>query len=158
MDRAFWDQMASLENRVEAMFRGMGLWTPGRTKLGVLPGRPFAPAMDVIARNGDMVIRIDLPGIDPAKDLTVTVEEDELTIRGERTELSKIEEKDFYRTETFQGTFERHVPLPEGTPQDRITAEYTNGVLEIVVPRRTKPPAEAKPKKITVKTPATTKT
>ena len=44
MDSAFWDQMASLENRMEAMFRSLGLWTPGRGRIGMLPARPFAPA------------------------------------------------------------------------------------------------------------------
>jgi len=75
MDSAFWDQMASLENRMEAMFRSFGLWTPGRSRMGMLPARPFAPAMDVVAKNGDIVIRLD-----PAKDLTVTADSGELTI------------------------------------------------------------------------------
>lgn len=67
MDRTFWDQMASLENRMEAMFRSFGLWTPGRSRIGLLPDRPYAPAMDVLAKNGDLVYRVDLPGINPAK-------------------------------------------------------------------------------------------
>jgi len=156
MNRTFWDQMASMENRMEAMFRSFGLWTPGRTGMGMLPARPFAPAMDVLARNGDLVIRLDLPGIDPAKDLTITVAEDELTIRGERHETQKVEEKDYFRAETFQGVFERHVPLPEGTPADKITAQYVNGVLEIALPNAPRP-AETKPKKIAVKTPVATR-
>ncbi len=152
MDRTFWDQMTSLENRMEAMFRSFGLWTPGRGRVGVLAARPFAPAMDVVARNGDVLIKLDLPGIDPAKDLTVTAEPGELTIHGERHETAEVKEEEYYRSETFKGTFERHIPLPEGTPQDKITAQYANGVLEIVVPGAPKPPAELKPKKIAVKT------
>lgn len=157
MNRTFWDQMASMENRMEALARSFGLWTPGRGRLGVLPARPFAPAMDVLARNGDIVIRLDLPGVDPAKDLTVTVADDELTIHGERHEAEKVEDKDYFRAETFQGVFERHVPLPEGTPVDRIDAQYVNGVLEIVMPNAPKPPAMPKPKKIAVKTPVATR-
>lgn len=156
MDRTFWDQMASLENRMEAMFRSFGLWTPGRSRIGVLPARPFAPAMDVVARNGDVVIRLDLPGVDPTKDVTVTVEGDELTIHGERHETEEIKEEDYYRSETFKGTFVRRVPLPEGTPLDKIAAQYVNGVLEIVVPKAPRPPAE-KPKKVTIKTPVAAK-
>jgi HSP20 family protein len=157
MDRTFWDQMASLENRMESMFRSFGFWTPGRSRLGMLPGRPYAPAMDVVARNGDVVLRLDLPGIDPAKDLTVTAESGELTIHGERHETTEVKEEDYYRSETFKGTFERHVPLPEGTPQDKISAQYANGVLEIVVPGAPKPVAELKPKKIPVKAPVPAK-
>ncbi len=123
MNRTFWDQMASMENRMEALARSFGLWTPGRGHLGMLPARPFAPAMDVLARNGDIVIRLDLPGVDPAKDLTVTVADDELTIHGERHETEKVEDKDYFRAETFQGVFERHVPLPEGTRVDKIDAQ-----------------------------------
>lgn len=152
MDSVFWDQMASLENRMEAMFRSFGLWTPGRGRIGMLPARPFAPAMDMVAKNRDIVIRLDLPGIDPAKDLTVTADSGELTIHGERKETSEVKEEQYYRSETFKGMFERHVPLPEGTPPDRITAEYINGVLEIVLPGAPKPAPEAKPKKIPVKT------
>ncbi|TMC06198.1 MAG: Hsp20/alpha crystallin family protein [Chloroflexi bacterium] len=153
MDRTFWDQMASLENRMEATFRSLGLWTPGRGGFGPLPERPFAPALDVIARNGDLVYRIDLPGIDPAKDLVVTAEGDALTIHGERRETAEVEQSHYYREESFKGTFERHVPLPAGTHADRITAQYADGVLEIVVPNTPKPHAEVKPRKIPVRTP-----
>ena len=151
MDRMFWDQMASLENRMEAMFRSFGFWTPGRGA-SLLPARPFAPAMDVVARNGDIVYRLDVPGIDPAKDLTVTAEGGQLTIHGQRSDTAEVKDEDYYRVETFKGTFGRHIPLPEGTPPEKITAQYTNGVLEILVPGGLKPPAEAKPKKIPVKT------
>ena len=152
MDSAFWDQMASLENRMEAMFRTFGLWTPGRSRIGMLPARPFAPAMDVVAKNGDIFIRLDLPGIDPAKDVTVTAAGGELTIHGERKETSEVKEEQYYRSEIFKGTFERHIPLPEGTPPDKITAEYVNRVLEIVLPGAPKQAPEVKPKKITVRT------
>lgn len=157
MDRMFWDQMASLENRMEAMFRSFGLWTPGRGRLAMLPARPFAPAMDVLARNGDIVYRLDLPGVDPTKDVTVTAEGGELTIHGERHETETVEDEDYYRVETFKGTFERHLPLPEGAPPDKVTAQYVNGVLEIVVPSTSRPPAETKPRKIMVKTPVPAK-
>jgi HSP20 family protein len=153
MDRAFWDQMASLENRMEAMFRSFGLWTPGRSGFGLLPERPFAPPTDVMARNGDLVYRVDIPGIDPSKDLTLTAEGGALVIRGERRETPDVEQGDYYRVETFKGTFERHVPLPAGTPADRITARYVDGVLEIVVPNAPKPHGEPRPKRIPVRIP-----
>jgi HSP20 family protein len=151
MDQTFWDQMASIENRMEAMFRSFGLWTPGRSAVGLLPARPFAPPMDVIAKNGDVVYRLDLPGLDPAKDLMVTTEGGDLTVHGERHETTQVKEDQFFRVETFKGTFERHIPLPEGAPLDKIGATYLNGVLEIVVPNGPKPPAAVKPMKIPVK-------
>ena len=153
MDQTFWDQMAAVENRMEAALRSFGLWTPGRARIGVLPARPYAPAMDVISRNGDVVYRLDLPGIDPTTDLTITAERDVLTVHGERKETAEVKEEDYYRVETFKGTFERQFPLPEGAAQDKITAQYTDGVLEIVVPAAPKP-AGVKPRKIAVKAPA----
>ena len=152
MDRTFWDQMTSLENRMESLFRSFGLWTPGRGGVGPLAARPFVPAMDVVARNGDLLYRIDLPGIDPVKDLTVTAEGDMLIIHGERREKEEVEEGDYYRVETFRGTFERHIPLPAGTHANDISARYADGELEIVVPNAPRPGPEIKPKKITVKT------
>jgi HSP20 family protein len=157
MDRAFWDQMASLENRMEAMFRSLGVWTPGRARTGLLPARPYALPMDVIARNGDVIYRFDVPGIDPTKDLSITAEGDELTIHGERHENTEVAEDRYYRVETFKGAFERHIPLPAGAVTDKITAEYSNGVLQIVVPNTAKP-AAAKPRKIAVKTAASART
>jgi HSP20 family protein len=152
MDRTFWDQMTSLENRMEALFRSFGLWTPGRGGTGLLAERPFVPAMDVVAKGGDLLYRVDLPGIDPATDLTVTAEGDTLTIHGERHGKEEVEQGDYYRVETFKGTFERHFPLPAATHASEITAQYADGVLEIVVPNAPKPTPEAKPKKIPVKT------
>lgn len=153
MDRTFWDQMASLETRMEALFRSFGLWTPGRGGPRLLSERPFVPAMDVVAKNGDLLYRVDIPGVDPTKDLTVTAEGDTLTIHGERHAKEEVDEGDYYRVETFKGTFERHVPLPAGTHANDITAQYADGVLEIVVPNAPKAPPEVKPKKIPVKTP-----
>jgi HSP20 family protein len=152
MDRTFWDQMASLENRMEAVFRSFGLWTPGRAGMGLLSERPFVPAMDVVAKNGDLLYRFDLPGIDPAKDVTVTAEGDTLTIHGERHWKEEVDLGDYYRAETFRGTFERHVPLPAGTHANEISARYADGVLEIVVPNAPKPAHEVKPRKIAVET------
>jgi HSP20 family protein len=152
MDRTFWDQMASLENRMEALFRSFGLWTPGRGGPGLLSERPFVPAMDVVAKNGDLLYLFDLPGIDPIKDLTLTAEGDTLTVHGERHWKDEVDQGDYYRAETFRGTFERHVPLPAGTHANEISARYADGVLEIVVPNAPKPAPEVKPKKIPVKT------
>lgn len=133
MIRSIWDELADLETRVEEAFA-----TPGRPTRGLLgPGqgvRPFIPVTDVYTRDGDMVVRLDLPGLDPAKEVTVQVEEGHLVIRGERHRETRVEKKDYYRMETFEGSFERHVALPDGADPAKIKAGYHNGVLEVVVP------------------------
>jgi HSP20 family protein len=79
------------------------------------------------------VLRAELPGIDPEKDVEVSIENDMLTIRGERRE----ETKEKNRREFHYGSFRRTVSLPKGADADKITASYTDGVLEVRVPMTT---------------------
>jgi HSP20 family protein len=93
-------------------------------------------------RDGDsLVVRAELPGIDPEKDVDVSVSEGALHISARREE--KIEEKlqDSYRSEFRYGSFSRTLPLPEGATADSVTASYKDGVLEVRVPVPTAPPA-----------------
>lgn len=76
------------------------------------------------------VLRAELPGLDPEKDVEITVTEGLLTLRAERTE----ETKDKHRTEFRYGTFTRSVRLPDGAKTDEAAAQYTDGVLTITVP------------------------
>ncbi len=149
MIRSVWDELADLETRFDEVFSASG--RPARPLLPGFEGRPFIPAGDIFARNGDMVIRLDLPGIDAAKEIKVEVEDDELVIRGERHHESKVERKNYYRRETCEGSFERHVALPKGLDASKIKADYHNGVLEVVVPGATKAEAKTKAKAIPVK-------
>lgn len=151
MDSEFWTEMASLENRFETMFRSLGLPGGSRGRPALVGGRPFAPATDVLARNGDWVIRMDLPGVDPAKDVTVSVDQGRLVVHGERKQHKEIKEKDYYRSETVQGAFERYVPLPKAVDQGKITASYVDGVLEIVIPDANKELPAPKAKQIPIK-------
>ena len=79
------------------------------------------------------VLRAELPGVDPDKDVELTIEGDLLTIRGERRE----EKKDKNHKEFHYGAFSRSIPLPAGVKAEDITATYTDGVLEVRVPART---------------------
>lgn len=90
---------------------------------------PYVRVEDYVD-DGDYVLRAELPGIDPEKDVEVTVENDMLTIRGERRE----ETKDKSHREFHYGSFRRTITLPKGASADKITASYTDGVLEVRVP------------------------
>lgn len=86
-------------------------------------------------REGDtLVVRADLPGIDPENDVDVSVRDGELTIRAERQENTENTSKDGYRSEFRYGTFSRTLQLPRGARQEDIKASYRDGVLEIRVP------------------------
>jgi len=84
--------------------------------------------------DGTAVIRAELPGIDPDKDVEITVEQGTLTIRAERRRESKVEEKDRYRSEFEYGSFVRTLPLPPGATEEDVKATYKDGVLEVRVP------------------------
>lgn len=86
-----------------------------------------------------LVVRAELPGIDPDKDVEVTVTEGSLQIKGERQEKKEHKEKDSYRSEFRYGSFVRRLPLPEGVKQEDITASYKDGVLEVRAPIPEKP-------------------
>jgi HSP20 family protein len=93
-------------------------------------------------RDGDnMVVRVDMPGIDPERDVALTVENGILHIRTERRDTEQEARRDFYRSEIRYGTYERTLPLPTGATTDDIKATYTDGVLELRVPV---PPGAAK--------------
>ncbi len=85
--------------------------------------------------DGTLVIRADLPGIDPDKDVEITVTAGILHIEAERREEEKREEKGYVRQELRYGSLSRSLPLPEGVTEADITATYKAGVLEIRVPQ-----------------------
>jgi HSP20 family protein len=130
--------------------RMMGGWLPSlrvRRRPGEMSGA-WAPQTDVFEQGGSIVVKAEIPGIDK-KDITVSIENGDLVITGERRSEEKVEEKDYYRMERSYGSFYRRVPLPEGVTSNQISASYADGVLNVTIP---KPDVtEAKPVKINVK-------
>jgi HSP20 family protein len=105
----------------------------------------WAPAVDIFETENALVVKADLPDIDP-KDLDIRVENNILTIRGER-KFERSENQDNYlRVERAYGTFSRSFSLSNTVNPDAIKAEYQNGVLTLHVPKR----EEAKPRQIKV--------
>lgn len=84
--------------------------------------------------DGALVIRADLPGVDPDKDVAVTVSDGMLHIDAERRAEEKQEEKGYLRQEVRYGSLSRSLPLPAGVTEADITAAYKDGVLEVRVP------------------------
>lgn len=81
-----------------------------------------------------LVVRAELPGIDPDKDADVTVTDGVLSIKAERQEKKEHKDKDSYRSEFRYGSFVRRLPLPSGVQQGDVTASYKDGVLEVRAP------------------------
>src|SRR5467141_2086673 len=105
----------------------------------------WAPAVDIYETEHELVVKADLPDIDP-KDLDIRVENNILTIRGERKFEKKVNEDNYLRVERAYGTFSRSFTLANSVNADAIKAEYQNGVLTLTIPKR----EESKPKQIKV--------
>src|SRR6201999_3260329 len=105
----------------------------------------WAPAVDIHENEHELVVTADLPGIEP-KDLDIRVENNILTIRGERRFEKKVNEDNYLRVERAYGSFSRSFSLANTVNADGIKADHQNGVLTLNVPKR----EEAKPKQIKV--------
>ena len=88
----------------------------------------WSPAIDVAESENEVTVRTELPGIEP-DNVEVTVTGNQLTISGNKTEVSEEHDKDFYHTESRCGCFRRSVPLPSGIDSEKSDAEFKNGVL-----------------------------
>jgi HSP20 family protein len=111
----------------------------------------WAPAADIFETEHELVVKADLPDVDP-KDLDICVENNILTIRGERKFEKKVSEDKYLRVERAYGSFSRSFSLANTVNAEAIKADYQNGVLTLTIPKR----EEAKPKqiKVNVGTPA----
>jgi HSP20 family protein len=111
----------------------------------------WAPAVDIFETEHELVVKADLPDVDP-KELDIRVENNVLTIRGERKFEKKVSEENYLRVERAYGAFARSFSLANTVNSENIKAEYQNGVLTLTIPKR----EEAKPKqiKVNVGTPA----
>jgi len=105
----------------------------------------WAPAVDIYETKDELVVKADLPDINE-EDLDVRVENNTLTISGERKFESSVSEDNFLRVERAYGAFTRSFSLPNTVSAEAIKAEYRNGVLTVSMPKR----EESKPKQIKV--------
>jgi HSP20 family protein len=96
-------------------------------------GATWAPQLETFRRDGKLVLRADLPGLSK-DDVEIDVDDDMLTISGERRDEYKDQRDDYYRTERTYGRFFRAIQLPEGVNHDEIDATFKDGVLEVTIP------------------------
>lgn len=137
-----WQEMLAFQREAQEMFRrvlGEG-WGARSSALRTV----WTPAIEMFERDGDLVVQAELPGIDPEKDVEISVTDNVLTIRGERHREERDEGNGYYRSEALYGRFERQVLLPETVKVDDIRASYDKGVLEVVVPKAVRKPATRK--------------
>lgn len=125
----------------EEAFRGVQ--RPGEEDWAL--GGSWAPLVDIYEHEGNIVLKAELPGIDP-KDVDVQVENNVLTLRGERRIDSEVKREHYHRVERAYGTFSRSFTLPTVVDTEKIKAEFQAGVLRLTLPTK----EEAKPKQISI--------
>src|SRR5438270_10081706 len=107
--------------------------------------RRWLPAMDLVETQDDLLLRADLPGLSES-DVKIELEDNVLTISGERKAEHEERNEGYYRVERASGAFQRSLTLPEGVNPEAIKASFDKGVLEVRIPK----PEERKPRKVAI--------
>jgi HSP20 family protein len=139
-----WDPfrgLTSLQDQVNRLF-GDSVTRGGASQNDLAT---WAPAVDIYETENALVVKADLPDIQE-KDIDIRVENNTLTIRGERKFQKEVNEDNYLRVERAYGTFTRSFSLPNTVNTEGIHAEYRNGVLTVNMPKR----EESKPKQIKI--------
>ncbi|MGI5823469.1 MAG: Hsp20/alpha crystallin family protein [Dethiobacteria bacterium] len=123
------------------------LQSPGRFRRGWSEGGMWEPAVDVINKKKELVIKAELPGVDK-KDIKISLTENNLTIQGEVRKEEEVKKEDYYCRERAFGSYSRTISLPTEVDKDKINAKFKDGVLEITMPKK----PEMQPKDITIET------
>ena len=108
-------------------------------------GRRWLPAMDLLETGDHFVLRADLPGLSE-QDVNIELEDNVLTISGERKAEHEERKEGYYRVERASGLFKRSLTLPEGVDPESVGAQFDLGVLEVRIPK----PEEHKPRKVAI--------
>lgn len=129
--------MQRMADDMDRLFGQFGLGRLGlRPDLGLdMPqaDSAWSPQVEVFERGDMLIVRADVPGV-AREDLHVEVEQDVLSIRGERRVEREEEDRGYYRSERSYGQFYRAIPLPDGVDPDSCEASYRDGVLEVTIP------------------------
>ncbi len=128
MNQIFEDALARSRGREEGLRSGM--WTP---------------AVDNYESNDSVVVKAELPGVEKDQ-ISVEVKDGILSLRGERKFEKEVKEESYHRIERSYGSFQRSFSLPVSVDQEKVTAQFKNGVLEVTLPKK----EQAKPKQIQV--------
>lgn len=120
----------------DRLFRDFGALPPVK-----MQNMSFDLAADLYEDKGNLVAEMNLPGL-KGDDIDVSIEENHLRVSGKREEVEEKKEKSHYTKEIRRGSFERIIPLPDPIDDTKVDAEYKNGVLKIVMPKKVLPDSQ----------------
>jgi HSP20 family protein len=145
MDIVRWYPFRDLITLRERMNRLFEDAFPHRGEEKELVASSWAPAVDIYEKENALVLATEVPGLDE-NDIEIKIEDNTLTLKGERKFEKETKEENYHRIERSYGSFHRSFTLPRYIDEDKINAEYENGVLKITMPKK----AELKAKKVKV--------
>jgi HSP20 family protein len=128
-------------------FSGLRLFEDAVTRLMSEPrtSRPWSPAVDILETENDLVVKADLPDVG-RENIDVRVENQTLSIKGERRFAEDASAQSYHRIERSYGSFVRSFAVPNSVDTEKVSADYKNGVLTIALPKK----EAAKPKQVKV--------
>lgn len=124
-------ELSGVTNRLNRLFGRDDLWE-GETPMGPVD---WAPAVDIVESDHNILIKAELPGVEP-KDVSLSLDNNVLTLRGERHSEREINRENYHRMERASGSFSRSFTIPGSIDSDRVTAQFKNGLLTITLPKK----------------------
>src|SRR5438309_237781 len=144
-------ELGTIQNEMNRLFNTF-FDTPGASSGGHGPAlRRWIPAMDLVETTDEFVLRADLPGLSE-QDVQIELEDNVLTVSGERKAEHEERKEGYYRVERAWGSFSRSLTLPEGVDPETVNAHFDRGVLEVRIPK----PEQRKPRKVAISVGGTT--
>jgi HSP20 family protein len=140
-----WDpfrDLAQLQDRVNRLFQESASHAGSEEAFATTS---FVPPVDIYENEHNIVLKLEVPGVDQ-KDLDIRIDNNTITIRGERKFEKEAKEENYHRVERSYGSFQRSFGLPNTVNPEQVTADFENGILKITLAKR----AEAKPKQVKV--------
>jgi HSP20 family protein len=137
-------EISSLQQEVNRLF-GTFFDAPAAGAGNGTGARRWIPAMDLVEEGDEYVLRADLPGV-REEDVKVELDDDVLTISGERRSEHEERRDGYHRIERASGSFSRSLTVPDGVDAERVQARFDNGVLEVRVPK----PEQRKPRRVAI--------
>jgi HSP20 family protein len=140
-----WDpfrDMNVLQDRMNRLFEDAGHGWRGSEPSATTA---WSPAVDIFETEGEIVVKAELPGME-RKDITLSLEKNVLTLKGERRFDKETKEENYHRVERAYGGFSRSFSIPATVDDEKIRADYKDGVLKIILPKK----EQLKPKQIQI--------
>jgi HSP20 family protein len=119
--------------------------SPAGASNGATPARRWIPAIDLVEGEHEFTLRVDLPGV-AEEDVSIELEDNVLTVSGERKAEHQERRDGYYRLERASGAFSRSLTLPEGVDAAAVRASFDRGVLDVTIPK----PEQRKPRKVAI--------